>query len=941
MTRRLAAALLALAICLGLGSGSGLRAETTPGGESTAPGLDKYVSDYAAFSRPDVRVRIPASDPSVEIRNGRLETDFEGRTGVAVLSAAGGLDVTFDIPEQGLYAIRIDYHSRMGTGRNIPMDLAIDGQAPFEAARHLKLPKRWTNRTDPETGAFLTDRQGNELTPSQLESPGWQSLVLEDDEGYYLEPYGFFLQEGAHVLSLSFPDGDVAVEAVTIGNDPEPPSYADQLALWQAEGFREAGAGLRVLVEAERTLYHSDPVLHPVSDRSSAATSPSDAWRIVRNSFGGLSWQYKGQSAVWEIEAPEDGLYRLVFRSRQNYQRGVSTSRRILVDGAVPFREFGQVRFPFDNRWVVVSPEPLVALTKGRHEIRLEVVPSYPDTLRRLQNAIYELNRFYRQVIMITGVSSSGNALDEYRDYSLEREIPSYYERVRGMAEDLRTLRQSMETEGFRQGGEAGVIDLILRQLEDFDRDPASLPLRLKVFKDNISGAAAWILRLKEQPLELDTLGIAGPGAPLPNADAPFGQRVLYTVRSFLASFTRQYALLDNEFETGEALEVWVGLGRDQAQLIKRLVEDEFMPETGYKVNVNLVQQGLIPATLTGKGPDVALFVTPNEIVNLAARSALVPLSDFDGFEALRSRFQPQSVIPYTYLDKAYGVPVNESFPMLFYRKDVFGELALEVPRTWTEFYDLLLILQRNNLFAGIPQDETTFQTLLFQQGGSYYKDGWRTTGFDAPEALAAFRQWTEFFTKYTLPVQYDFYSRFRTGEMPLGIAPYVTYNVLVVAAPELRGLWGMAPVPGTVREDGTVDASVTGGGTGAALFRKVKNRDAGFAFLEWWTRAGVQSAFGKEIEILLGPAARYDTANIEAFRDLPWGPDEEARLLDQWSRLRMVPQTPVNYYISRNLANAFRRVVIQGDNHRETLNRYNREINKEILRKRQEFGLD
>jgi hypothetical protein len=54
-----------------------------------------------------------------------------------------------------------------------------------------------------------------------------------------------------------------------------------------------------------------------------------------------------------------------------------------------------------------------------------------------------------------------------------------------------------------------------------------------------------------------------------------------------------------------------------------------------------------------------------------------------------------------------------------------------------------------------------------------------------------------------------------------------------------------------------------------------------------------------------------------------------------------MVPQTPVNYYIGRNLTNAFRRVVIKGENPRETLNYYNRDIDKEILRKRKEFGLD
>jgi ABC-type glycerol-3-phosphate transport system substrate-binding protein len=184
-------------------------------------------------------------------------------------------------------------------------------------------------------------------------------------------------------------------------------------------------------------------------------------------------------------------------------------------------------------------------------------------------------------------------------------------------------------------------------------------------------------------------------------------------------------------------------------------------------------------------------------------------------------------------------------------------------------------------------------------------------------------------------------YSRFRTGEMPIAIDSYTLFNLLNVSAPEIRGMWDMVPIPGTVRADGTVDRSVTGAGNGIVMFEKTANKEAAWAFMEWWTSAETQTRFGREIEILMGPAARFDTANIEAFRNLPWTAKQRERLLGQWSQIRMVPQTPVNYYIGRNLTNAFRRVVIKGENSRETLNYYNRFIDKEILRKRKEFGLD
>ena len=44
---------------------------------------------------------------------------------------------------------------------------------------------------------------------------------------------------------------------------------------------------------------------------------------------------------------------------------------------------------------------------------------------------------------------------------------------------------------------------------------------------------------------------------------------------------------------------------------------------------------------------------------------------------------------------------------------------------------------------------------------------------------------------------------------------------------------------------------------------------------------------------------------------------------------------------MSRNIDNAFKAVVYTGENYREALSYWNRQIDREITRKRQEFGLD
>lgn len=41
---------------------------------------------------------------------------------------------------------------------------------------------------------------------------------------------------------------------------------------------------------------------------------------------------------------------------------------------------------------------------------------------------------------------------------------------------------------------------------------------------------------------------------------------------------------------------------------------------------------------------------------------------------------------------------------------------------------------------------------------------------------------------------------------MPLAIASYSVYSQLSGAAPEIKGMWGMTQIPGTRREDGSID---------------------------------------------------------------------------------------------------------------------------------------
>lgn len=157
-------------------------------------------------------------------------------------------------------------------------------------------------------------------------------------------------------------------------------------------------------------------------------------------------------------------------------------------------------------------------------------------------------------------------------------------------------------------------------------------------------------------------------------------------------------------------------------------------------------------------------------------------------------RFRKDATASLRYDGGCYGLPLTEIYPMMFVRTDILEELGLEAPDTWEEMYTVAAVLQRKNMEIGIPSNIGMYATLLYQNGGSFFTEDLRQTRFDSEEAVDAFVTWTNFFSRYGFPLSFDFYNRFRSGEMPIGIAAYTTYTMLESAAPEINGRWEMLP---------------------------------------------------------------------------------------------------------------------------------------------------
>ena len=207
------------------------------------------------------------------------------------------------------------------------------------------------------------------------------------------------------------------------------------------------------------------------------------------------------------------------------------------------------------------------------------------------------------------------------------------------------------------------------------------------------------------------------------------------------------------------------------------------------------------------------------------------------------------------------------------------------------------------------------------------------------PEALTGFRRLTDLYTVYALDnfVAW-FFQNFRSGDIPLGVSDYNTFVQLKAAAPELRELWGIAPMPGVKKDDGETVRWAPGAMQSIIMFELSDHKEEAWEWIKWWTSAEVQARFGNEVEAMFSVAYRWNTANLAAVTQIPWTLEELETIKEQWRWLKDVPQVPGGYILERELSFAWNRVVIGtasgAQNTRLALHEADRNVRRELLRK-------
>lgn len=911
--------------------------------EQVKGSYNDYISDKDNFTKAESSIELNA-DKAILDSDIVLKDDVNGKTAIVWKEGSGKAEWTFSVPTDAYYNLKLIYSS-VSTGVDYTFGVLIDGKSPFDEANALTFPRIWENAE----AEFKTDNIGNQLSPEQKEIDGYAEMLAKSSTGITVDPYAFYLTAGTHTLTLANPEQAVAVAVVVLAAPENILSYEELSKNYDKNAAVDAKT---IVIEGESATLKTSSKLIPKSDNSDAGMSPLDVMYTKLNYIGGTSWQEAGQILEWKFTVEKTGYYSLGLRYRQSDVINAESWRWLKIDGETPFEEAKGIRFPYCASWDFFEfkneDEPYYFyLEEGEHTISMEVTMGVmSDYYYRLSEIVEILGNKYIEIVKITGASPDLNL-----DYELFNQIPDLneqfeycYEKLDGLANDLKGFT------GKRSSQYIAAMNNMSRVLKVMVESPYLAHQYVSDYYTNYSSLSSWLNDMKNMPLYVDTIQLAPKGGEFVNKNPNFFKSVWFTIEKLFVSFIDDYIIESKRTDIeGEPLTLWVNWGRDQATALDTLIRDSFTEEYGISVNVRITNASLVNGLLAGNFPDMSLHLTRTEPVNLGIRGALVDLNEMPDIDEVLTRFQEGAEIPYSYDGKLYALPDTQNFQMMFYRTDILENLGLEVPTTWDEFLYTAAIIQRNNMNVYIPYTQITaattvsagigalnlFPTLMSQNGLSLYNDELNATALTSVEANTVFDMWTDLYTDYDFQKEADFYNRFRAGTMPLGIAPYSTYITLYSAAPEIKGRWAIACVPGT--EGG--NNSVAGAGTGCAIIKKSPNRENAWKFLKWWTSADTQIRYSNNVESLIGMLGRQQTATVEALNGLAWDKKDLAVINEQWSRVNEVPEIPGSYYVVRALDQAYWSVINDGTNAKDTLSKWSKVADAEIERKIKEYS--
>ena len=859
------------------------------------------------------------------------------------LSAAAGdtIELTVEVPQKGQYAVSFDFLSYDASILPVELSMEVDGAFPFYECRNVELESTWLPKAEKSY-----DRYNDQVVTVPDKAIRWENAFFRDSSYRHSTPLLLELSKGEHTFRFSVKSGNFLLNALHLCAPEQVADYA---------GSQTAAGSALIALEGEDFSSANDSSIHGVAEFD-ASVSPYEVTDTVLNTLDSDAFDTAGQTVTYSFQVAEAGYYYIGMNYRQSDKTDFPVFLDIRVDGQIPSSAFEAHPMAYSTKYRIYTlsddqgQKLSVYLEPGEHTVSYTItLDPICYVLEAVEEIMAGVNDLALEITKVAGTNS-----DKYRDLKLSRYIPNLEETLFGYADRLIALEESARgfTDGRKNVAVMASMVIAADQLISLAENPDEIPYRIGELSSSTNSVNQYLANtidaLLENGLAIDRIWIYQEDAQLPKMPGMF-QSLWMSVRRFVSSFTDQSYSASNT--DPEHLQVWVNRSSQYVQIMQKMIDEYFTPQTGIEVDISIMpdQYKLVLANSSGTAPDVATGINYTIPYELAVRGALVDMTQFEDFRQTASVYEPGFFLTGTIGDAVYSMPETMNFWVLVYRTDVLEKLGLSVPDTMEDVVNMLPELQMRGLnfyypTAGMRAMRNFHGTtpLIVQNGGALYsgtaQDG-TTLGSEA--SVKGFTELTDLFTVYDLPVDIDnFYQHFRNGDIPIGICDYGTYNLISNAAPELASSWDISIVPGTKQADGTVNRSTCGCAEANVIFKSNAQREAkAWEFIRWWSSTEVQAEFGQTVQITYGDEYMWTTANVEAFAQLPVDNDHKEVILEFARNVVDVARVPGTYMLEREMSNAFNAIVVDGENEQSRIDEAVKTINREIIRKLEEFG--
>lgn len=394
-----------------------------------------------------------------------------------------------------------------GKSSDIERSIFVDGELPYGEMALLTFHRVWKYDIQQTTGEnglqsyqWEKDNQGNDCKPGMVEAPEWMTSYCYDSDGYITTPLSIYLTKGTHTITMLSLKEPMLIRRLTLENAAATKSYAEVKAEQDGSGAK-ATTGQKITIQGEDATKSSSQMLYPQQDQSSPAVSPSSHKELLNNTVGGNSWRLVGQWIEWDFDTPETGYYNISLYDCQNYVRGIYVSRRIMIDGEVPFAELEDYGFTYGQSWRedVLADEQgnpySFYLEQGHHTIRMEVVlGDFSSIISEVEDCVQQLNNIYRKVIKVTGVSP-----DTYRDYQIEATLPELHSELVAVRDQLDAAITNLRALTGKKSDKETTLLTMRDQLDDLIKDGEYFVKVIGTYKINVRACGNWITSVIDQ----------------------------------------------------------------------------------------------------------------------------------------------------------------------------------------------------------------------------------------------------------------------------------------------------------------------------------------------------------------------------------------------------------------------------------------------------------